>query len=284
MEQRKTLDLHVGLRVYRRYMTTYRVTELARRTGITPATLRFYEQAGLLAAERSASGYRLFGEDAVERLEFIASAKRLGLALAEIREVLDVREDGACADVKRQLRPVLGAKITGVLRHAEVLSAFAGRLRMALDLMNDMPRQGRCEPGCCVPAAPADDAPEGLSSLTGVVSGTVSVAPAFPLAPAFPVACTLPGPDQTERIRQWRRLLAQATHRERSDGAVRIGLPMSAAATVAELAAAEQRCCPFISFTLHLAGQSLTLEVRAPAEAMTLLARILGEDPDPDGP
>ena len=44
------------------------------------------------------------------------------------------------------------------------------------------------------------------------------------------------------------------------------------AGQVAELAAAEQQCCAFFDFRLHLAGRLLHLEVRAPADAAELLA------------
>src|SRR6478735_9410628 len=72
-------------------VTTYRISQLAARSGVPATTLRFYEEAGLLPADRTPSGYRVYGEDAVERLAFISSAKLLGLALEEIRELLAVR-------------------------------------------------------------------------------------------------------------------------------------------------------------------------------------------------
>jgi MerR family transcriptional regulator, copper efflux regulator len=50
--------------------------------------LRFYEQAGLLPARRSESGYRLFDDHAVERIQVIITGKRLGLPLEEIRNLL----------------------------------------------------------------------------------------------------------------------------------------------------------------------------------------------------
>jgi DNA-binding transcriptional MerR regulator len=58
-------------------VTTYRISQLAKRVGMKPTTLRFYEQAGLLPAARSESGYRLYDEQAVERLGFIASGTPL---------------------------------------------------------------------------------------------------------------------------------------------------------------------------------------------------------------
>ncbi|MBV9847455.1 MAG: MerR family DNA-binding transcriptional regulator, partial [Kutzneria sp.] len=54
-------------------MTTYRISQLAERAGVPATTLRFYEQAGLLPAQRSESGYRLYDDTAVERLAFIAA-------------------------------------------------------------------------------------------------------------------------------------------------------------------------------------------------------------------
>ncbi|MDG9719768.1 MerR family DNA-binding transcriptional regulator [Streptomyces sp. DH24] len=49
-------------------MRTYRISQLAERSGVPATTLRFYEDAGLLPADRTPAGYRVYGEDAVERL------------------------------------------------------------------------------------------------------------------------------------------------------------------------------------------------------------------------
>ncbi len=73
------------------------VSELARRVGTTSDTIRYYERIGLLpGVTRSPSGYRLFGDDDVERLRFIKRAQRLGLQLDQIRELVAVRERGLC--------------------------------------------------------------------------------------------------------------------------------------------------------------------------------------------
>ena len=91
-----------------------------------------------------------------------------------------------------------------------------------------------------------------------------------------PIACLLDGAGQADRVSEWRRLLGQADRREPVDGGVRFQLPATLAGPAAELAAAEQRCCPFFTFTLHLAGGGLQLEVRAAAEAMPMVADIFG--------
>ena len=72
------------------------VGELARRTGTTAKTLRYYESIGLLPAPaRRPSGYRAYDASYEERLAFIASAKRLGLSLEEIRQVIDLSAAGS---------------------------------------------------------------------------------------------------------------------------------------------------------------------------------------------
>jgi MerR family transcriptional regulator, copper efflux regulator len=57
--------------------------------------------------------------------------------------------------------------------------------------------------------------------------------------------------------------------------AVQLTMPSDRAAQVAGLAAAEQQCCPFFDFRLHLTGQQMDLEVRAPVEAATILTDLL---------
>lgn len=72
-----------------------RIGELASQTGVTAQTIRFYERTGVLAAPtRTPSGYRDYDDDAVARLGFVRSAQTVGLSLAEIRDVLGLRDQG----------------------------------------------------------------------------------------------------------------------------------------------------------------------------------------------
>ncbi len=84
-----------------------RVGELARRAGVTRKALRVYEAAGILTpAARTASGYRLYDDDAPGVLTFVGQAQRLGFTLAEIRDVLTIRRAGRppCTHVHRLLQ------------------------------------------------------------------------------------------------------------------------------------------------------------------------------------
>lgn len=66
-----------------------KIGELAERTGLSTATIRFYESKGLLSAvSRQANGYRSYPPEAVAVLSIIANAQRTGFSLDEIRQVL----------------------------------------------------------------------------------------------------------------------------------------------------------------------------------------------------
>ena len=70
-----------------------RIGEVASRSGIPAKTLRFYEQAGVLVPpRRQGSGYRDYDEDVLARLAFIKAAQAAGLTLAEIRQIIDLRD------------------------------------------------------------------------------------------------------------------------------------------------------------------------------------------------
>ena len=73
------------------------VGQLAARTGVRADTVRYYEREGLLPAPQRTQGeHRRYGAADVDRLLFIRGAQRLGLRLAKIRELLAVRDTGAC--------------------------------------------------------------------------------------------------------------------------------------------------------------------------------------------
>lgn len=73
------------------------VGQLASRTGVRADTIRYYEREGLLPAPQRTEGeHRRYGPADVDRLLFIRGAQRLGLRLAEIRELLVVRDTGSC--------------------------------------------------------------------------------------------------------------------------------------------------------------------------------------------
>jgi DNA-binding transcriptional MerR regulator len=78
-------------------MATLTVSILAKLAGVPAGTVRCYDRAGLLPPlARTPAGYRLYGEDAADRLRLVKGAQRLGLRLREVAELLAVRDRGAC--------------------------------------------------------------------------------------------------------------------------------------------------------------------------------------------
>jgi MerR family Zn(II)-responsive transcriptional regulator of zntA len=72
-----------------------RIGELAEAAGTTTKTLRFYEDEGLLRpAHRTPAGYRDYRPEALARVHFIHRGQAAGLTLAQIRQILDIRDHG----------------------------------------------------------------------------------------------------------------------------------------------------------------------------------------------
>lgn len=60
------------------------IGEVARRSGVASSALRFYEEKGLIASERSGAGHRRYPRSALRRIAFVVFAQRVGLSLEEI--------------------------------------------------------------------------------------------------------------------------------------------------------------------------------------------------------
>jgi MerR family copper efflux transcriptional regulator len=122
-----------------------RIGQLARQSGIAPSAVRYYEHLGLLPPpERMASGYRWYGDDTLDRLTFIRSAQAVGLTLAEVRQVLGVRDAGSapCGVVTELIDR----------RHAEVRERIAELQLLERELTLLLERAARLEPRDCDPS------------------------------------------------------------------------------------------------------------------------------------
>lgn len=248
-----------------------RISQLAAQTGVPATTLRFYETAGLLPADRTAAGYRVYGQDAVQRLAFISSAKVLGLPLEEIRDLLDVWEQGVCAAVRERMLPLVAERIADADRRQAELAAFSTRLAEVHEQLSSPAPAGGCGPDCGCTTTASGPVPVTLSRTRPDETAAETWRDA-------PVACTLDGPSLGERTAQWQRITARATDRQDTNDGVTLRFPATPelAAEVAALAGAEQDCCAFFDFTLHLTPAALELTVRAPDTAGTLLTNLFG--------
>lgn len=105
-----------------------RIGELARKTGVSIHTLRYYEQCGLLNEKhlrRSDSGYRYYEDAALERLKLIKDAQDAGFTLREIFILVEQWDNNALTD--EDIRSYVEKKleeVTTKIAHLEQIRAF----------------------------------------------------------------------------------------------------------------------------------------------------------------
>ena len=110
------------------------IGEVATRSGVPAKTIRYYESIGLIRpAERSAAGYRVYGDKELQTLRFIQRARNLGFSVKQVSELLALWHDRARAsgDVKAVAR-----------RHLEEIDRRMAELQSMRDTLEHL--VGRC--------------------------------------------------------------------------------------------------------------------------------------------
>ena len=129
-----------------------RTAQLAEAAGVRRPTLRYYERRGLLPPpDRSASGYRSYGPDAVRIVRFVKHAQELGFTLSEVETLLELAAGGP--DLCNEAQAVATAKIADLDSRIAHLTA----MRAALQRLVDTCEQPRADRDC--PLLSALDAP-----------------------------------------------------------------------------------------------------------------------------
>jgi MerR family transcriptional regulator, copper efflux regulator len=116
------------------------IGSVAKKIGLTPDAIRFYERNALLPRPpRSAGGFREFADTDVQTLGFIRQVQGLGFTLKEVRELLELRQRRLqpCAPVRRRLEQ----KLIHVHRKLADLQKLEQDLRAALRTCNKKLRQ-----------------------------------------------------------------------------------------------------------------------------------------------
>jgi MerR family redox-sensitive transcriptional activator SoxR len=136
--------------------TSLTIGQVAERSGVATSALRFYEDRGLIAAERTSAGHRRYSRAVIRRVAFIVFAQRVGLTLEEIGAALarlpedrvPARRDWARLSTAWRAR--IDARIAELERLKAGLTECIGCGCLSLDrcrLANPYDRAGRLGPG-----------------------------------------------------------------------------------------------------------------------------------------
>lgn len=113
-----------------------RIGEVARRSGVSVKTIRFYCDQGLLRPSgRSAGGYRLFSPDTLAELVIIRALRAMDVSIAELARILQVRRAGVCNCAL--LKTSIAAKLDAIDRRLEELVTMKGELARLLQGWQD---------------------------------------------------------------------------------------------------------------------------------------------------
>ncbi|ELS04072.1 putative transcriptional regulator [Xenococcus sp. PCC 7305] len=149
--------------------TNFKIGELAKQTGLTVGTLRYYSDLGLLQpVARGNNGYRYYGQNANKQVEFIKKAQTIGFTLEEIKTILDVRDRGEKpCDLVQNL---LDKKIEQLEIQIKKMSLFKQELEeYRLNWINEPNPEHDSQEVCPLIASVSLDATKGLQRETELV-------------------------------------------------------------------------------------------------------------------
>jgi DNA-binding transcriptional MerR regulator len=93
-------------------VSALRIGQVAKRAGVSPDTIRYYERLGLLPKpERTRAGYRQYPPSAVDRVTLVRQALRFGFSLRDVARFMRIRASGGapCGDVRTSAERILAA-------------------------------------------------------------------------------------------------------------------------------------------------------------------------------
>lgn len=122
------------------------IGELSHRVALSTQTIRYYERLGLLdPPERTESQYRIYSEEAVERLQFIQKAKLYGLSLDEIKQLIEIRVEGVlpCNSLKAMVKKHLDELDCYIQEILAFRQELANRYEQINTLLSDLSVESR---------------------------------------------------------------------------------------------------------------------------------------------
>src|SRR5262249_39952412 len=111
--------------------------DMARRSGDTLRTVRFYEEEGILRpVRRTDGGHRLFDQRELDRLTLVTDLRAAGLSLDEIKQILEVKQhSGVAGEAARHASDILARRIQELREKLAVLARLQDDLARTTDVM-----------------------------------------------------------------------------------------------------------------------------------------------------
>lgn len=126
----------------------FSIGQLAKATGVTAKTIRYYEQIGVLPIpSRTAAGYRQYDEVGVQRLRFICRARSLGLPLHDVKTVVVGLDGQPRLALRPRLLTLVRQQLSAVQHQSAELRLLQQQLEQVLDRMLTASRERHRE-GC----------------------------------------------------------------------------------------------------------------------------------------
>lgn len=114
------------------------IGELAKRSGLSEKTIRYYESIGVLPPpQRGSNGYRDFDEQNLERARFVAGARSLGFSLDDITEILAMQHRGETPC--RTVSDLIEKKANQIAERIQLLQQMEKELRQLYTLASNFP-------------------------------------------------------------------------------------------------------------------------------------------------
>ena len=109
-----------------------KISAAAEQLGMSADTLRYYEKLGLISIGRNPAGVRVFSEQDLSRLRFIQRAQQMNFKLAEIKDLLAMRQNPQGA--KAAIRQATAGQLAKTNRRIEQLTTLRNELQLLLNL------------------------------------------------------------------------------------------------------------------------------------------------------
>ncbi len=216
------------------------IRELARRTGVSAKTIRYYESVGLLPPpRRSANQYRLYSEHDAIVLRFIVGARSLGYPLAEIARFLAMRENDSLPC--QQVLASLDARLCDIERRIADLQAVRDTLERIRSAAALRPQPQKCNDQCVC-----------YLLMEGKTMQTEKTPQDDVIIACDPNA--IPADMRDRWVETGKQVYAAVQEMQEMPEGYGFRLPPDSAMLlkVAEYIANERLCCPFIRFTLEI--------------------------------